>query len=367
MRARPAAVYAWAAAGIACLGRSDPRGDFAARPEPADLVYADDQRRDALARAQVWSEPSVPVAAFDFRADADGRPGPAEEVVCRFQLKASAGLTPKFACVLDGGEVVKVKYGRYNAEPQAEVAASRLLTALGFGADRMSVVRRVRCYGCPPYPYPRQAWFDGLRAAAGGYRVFEDVVVERSLPGRAIESPTVSGWGFYELARARVVVGGASAAQRDALLLMAAFLNHWDNKSGNQRLLCRPGSDGADGSCRAVLAFIQDLGSSFGPWKVDLEGWRRHPVFADPRACRLSMEALPFEGGTFPEGAVGEEGRRRLAQALGQLRPEQVHDLFTAARFAEAPTAGGATVEAWASAFRERVRQIQDAGPCPAP
>ena len=47
--------------------------------------------------------------------------------------------------------MVKVKYG--SAERHAEIAATRLLTALGFGADRMYLVPHLRCEGCPPFPF----------------------------------------------------------------------------------------------------------------------------------------------------------------------------------------------------------------------
>ena len=54
--------------------------------------------------------------------------------------------------MLPVGEELKVKYGRRNPEPWAEVAATRLLSALGFGADRMYVVARVHCLAGPIPP-----------------------------------------------------------------------------------------------------------------------------------------------------------------------------------------------------------------------
>ena len=54
--------------------------------------------------------------------------------------------------MLPDGEVVKVKYG-HTGEIHAELAASRLLAALGFGADRMYLVPRLRCFGCVRTPF----------------------------------------------------------------------------------------------------------------------------------------------------------------------------------------------------------------------
>ena len=36
------------------------------------------------------------------------------------------------------------------------------LSALGFGADRMYVVRSVKCRGCPLHPYPKVEILDDL-------------------------------------------------------------------------------------------------------------------------------------------------------------------------------------------------------------
>ena len=52
------------------------------------------------------------------------------------------GTTPKFDCERPGNDVIRVKYGRGNPELHAEIAATRLLSALGFGADRMFVVKQ---------------------------------------------------------------------------------------------------------------------------------------------------------------------------------------------------------------------------------
>ncbi len=49
--------------------------------------------------------------------------------------------------------MLKVKYGA-SPEVHTEVAATRLMHALGAGADRMYLVDTLRCFGCPEDPYP---------------------------------------------------------------------------------------------------------------------------------------------------------------------------------------------------------------------
>jgi hypothetical protein len=101
--------------------------------------------------------------------------------------------------------------------------------------------------------------------------------------------------------------------------------------------------------------------------KLDLPNWRAAPVWADARACRVSMEELPWGGGTFPAQVVSEEGRRFLLRLLEPLSASQLEDLFTGARIeaSEGITAEGRQPAAWAAAFLDKVRQIREAGPCP--
>jgi hypothetical protein len=93
---------------------------------------------------------------------------------------------------------------------------------------------------------------------------FVNVAVERKLKGDGVEAGGEKGWAFYELAKIDPARGGASRAEVDALRLMAVFLNHWDNKGPNQRLVCE-GDQPAP--CAHPLAMMQDVGSDFGPRK----------------------------------------------------------------------------------------------------
>src|SRR5206468_1940108 len=101
--------------------------------------------------------------------------------------------------------------------------------------------------------------------------------------------------------------------------LFAVVLAHWDNKGSNQRLICPTGRELADGRCGAPIAMIQDLGSTFGPMRVDLPSWRATPVWRDRAACTISMSTLPYAGGTFPDQQVSEAGRVMIAGLLEQL------------------------------------------------
>jgi len=357
-----------------------PAGAYEPLAEPHWDVAEDratEIRDDALARAGVWREPADPIDRVDLtRNPGDGDPlDPTQPISCKFLPRETRGTTPKFDCILPGGEVVKVKYGG-TAEAHAEVAASRLLAALGFGADRMYVVPRVRCFGCPVSPFRTYqvlelARLDGAytrRIDYAHYRDFEWPAVERRFEAAAIETPEVKGWSFHELEKIDPARGGSSRAHVDALRLMAVFLHHWDNKAENQRLVCLAAPEGDhNGACPSPFAFLQDLGSTFGPKKVNFESWSTRRLWSDAATCELNMKDMPYEGATFASVRITEEGRRFLADKLQQLSEAQIHALFTAARFPEYHSRrdAGADVANWVRAFQQKVREIADREPCP--
>jgi hypothetical protein len=374
VKQRHGCALAWLIALCACGRDPGPAGGGAVGPAGAgeNAIRDDRLRAEALRRAAVWSEPPVPVAQADLRSNVAGPDGfrPTDEVACVFQPTDSKGYSPKFECLLPGGETVKVKHGRGSAEVFAEVAASRLLTALGFGADRVYVVAKVRCRGCPPFPYPRFRWLDSLLADRNRSQDFDWVAIERRAPGRPLEGESKQGWDWPELDAIDPGAGGADRAQVEALRLMAVFLNHWDAKAENHRLVCLAEQEAghARTECARPLAFIHDLGKTFGPKGVHLDKWSESPIWMDPATCRLSMAALPYQGATFGEANISEAGRLFLAKRLGALSEAQIRDLFQGARFPDFKPAGGEAhpLEDWVGAFQRRAREITDRPPCPA-
>jgi hypothetical protein len=147
---------------------------------------------------------------------------------------------------------------------------------------------------------------------------------------------------------------------------MAMFLNHWDNKATNQRLVCtsamppvsaHPTAADQFPRCDRPLAMMQDVGSTFGPLKVDLEEWRATPMWADPSACLVSMREFPYGGSTFPDVHISEAGRRLLADRLRQVSASRIRSIFEYARFRD--------IDGWVAAFEQRVNEIDQRLPCP--
>jgi hypothetical protein len=332
-------------------------------PAPHRLRWSAGARTVALQRAALW-HPAIAEAGRASLGNVDH--AAATPLVCRFRAEALGGTTPKFECVTQTGDPIKVKYT--GAEPHGEVAASRLVRAIGFAADEVTFVERVRCHGCPVFPFLTMKVLGLIDAPEvygrwvdyAEYRDIAWAAVERKHPGIEIETADGRGWAWFELDRL-----DAPAAHIDALRLLAMFLAHWDNKAENQRLICLDDDVSGDGQerCTTSMALVQDLGATFGPRKVNLRKWRHTPVWTDRASCLVSMEDLPHGGGTFAPVHISEAGRRFLADRLGELTRAHVRALFESARF---PQHDGEPVEAWVDAFEDKVREISEGPPCPA-
>jgi len=351
---RACARYAAFTCGIAAAAASCAT---ALRPG-AVRTYTPEQRLAILRRAQVWS--ATDVAHMDLRAGPQG-PGafaPNQMVECEYVHDTSTGHSPKFTCALDGDDKVKVKYGRDNGEVYAEVAATRLLWALGFAADRMYPVR-VLCRKCP-------SKLGGIPTSAEHTYEFDVASIERKFPGREVSLPDRDGWTWRELDLVDAGAGGAPVSQRDALKLLAAILQHTDSKSEQQRLLCMGDSRRERSDCEQPVAMINDLGLTFGRanelnlqriGSANLSAWAQTPVWSGPKGCVANI-AVSYSG-TLDHPRISEAGRAFLAGLMEQLSDAQLHDLFETARFQLRRLHGSAAsdsaqIEAWVGAFKAK-------------
>ena len=334
-------------------------------------------RLDAIKRAQVWTKTNVSAMDLKTGPTGEGAFAPDATVNCEYVEKKMTGRSPKFTCKIGPDDEVKVKFGPDNGEVYGEVAASRLFWALGFGADRMYPVKVV-CKGCPPH--------------IGNTEV---AVIERKLAGREIESDIETGWAFRELDLIDSEKGGATRAERDALKLLAVFMQHTDSKAIQQRLLCLDpestdgkatgtGDTNANGagdsgkeksehkSCDESFMFVQDVGLTFGhatkfngtgTESVSLIDWAATPIWKDPNRCIANMPKSMT--GTLKNPQISEEGRKFLADLMVQLSDQQLRDLFEVARFPSRPALAGrpgsaATTQQWVDAFKRKRSEIVD-------
>jgi hypothetical protein len=316
-----------------------------------------EDRNALIARAKVWMPTDISSVNLRVGPTGPGAFTPGATVTCEYLDKKLGGASPKFACRLPGGDELKVKYGGANGEVYGEVAASRLLWALGFGADGMYSVR-VICRGCPSH-------IGGI-LRDNGDRILDPAAVERKLAGREL----VTKWDWDELEMIDEAAGGASRAERDALKLVAVLIQHSDSKPDNQRIVCLE-EGGEGGGCRVPLMLIQDVGITFGRANtfnqqprasVSFADWKALPVWKDAQSCTGNL-AGSFTG-TLKHPVISEAGRQFLADLLMQLSDQHLQDMFEAARVQLRPRdprrgqLGFPTVDEWVDAFKHKRAEI---------
>ena len=324
-----------------------------------------DVRLGAMRHAQVWIP--VNVASMDIRTGPTDVTSyaPGADVTCDYDEEKLTG-TPKFNCVIPPNDKVRVKYGAKNGEVPAEVAATRLLWALGFGADRVYPVTVV-CKGCPEDPIKNDKKVDGTRT-------FAPAVIERKMPGDEIQLFKDSGWSWVELTFIDQTAGGAPLEHRDALKLLAALIQHTDTKPQQQRLTCLDKSKGLaraeDGTCAHPFMMINDVGKTFGTASmfnndsksaVNFKEWSGTPVWKDDTGCVAQLSKSMT--GSLEHPKISEPGRKFLSGLLSQLSDRQLRDLFDVAQFSKRDP--GASVDDWVAAFKKKRDDIASRT-CPA-
>lgn len=304
---------------------------FAVTGEREPLVYLDDRGRarpeaDGV-RSFEWNGREV--TALAVRSRAGWKP-----------LGERDGFRERPARPLE----LKVKY-RVGSSPRhrdmyTEVAATRLFEALGFPADRMYPVRRVRCHRCPGDPFP-----DAPAGPPGRWATFTEVAVElRYLGPEGDDADTLheGGWSFGdEVWRLRTGEGRSAFSPRqkrhlDELLLLLGLLEHTSNLPEQNRLVCRRRSRrrlmGLE-LCPETTMLVHDLGSVFSKKSAEsFETWRDVPVLRED-GCVLALELKVRRGDAAREYRISEEARRSFVARIDRLSDAELSAVFEAARF----------------------------------
>lgn len=343
-------------------------------------------RSDYLEKGQVWVKRDIQHVNILHGPDSSNPIAPGSEIQCKYVewKEPPVGATQKFYCALDSGEVVRIKYGLDNKEIFAEVIASRLFWVLGFSPDEVYSVKVV-CKGCPE-KNPFKPEKDEKRID----RTFDTATMEGKYAGYTIEDKEDQGWTWKELEKVDAGKGGASGDQVNALVLLAVFVQHGDNKPQQQRIVCgkndvKFSSDNKTAECSRPLLMVQDLGATFGRAdqstsknaKFDYELWSDEPIWNKSKETeyfkrtgrRVCIGDLTGSKSAGPEGltdpVITEGGRKFLADELMKLSDAQIRDLFSSVpvdKAGETIKVDGkerpVTVDDWAAAFKTKRQEI---------
>jgi len=318
-------------------------------------------RAALIKRARIWKPTDVASMNIKTGPRMKGAFAPGETIACDYVNERLGGSTPKFNCAITPADKVKVRFGRENGEIYAGVAATRLLWALGFGADALYPVHVV-CRGCP-------AAFSAEGKAEPGQVLFDRAAIERRMPGQEVVAPAIgSGWRWPELDEVDEQAGGAPLEQRDALKLLAVFLQHTDSKQEQQRLVCLDTHLEPGDGCSEPFMMIHDVGLTFGGanllnrnsvGSVNFERWADTAIWRDGARCVANLSAS--QTGTLTHPRISEAGRKFLAKLLTALTDDQLRDLFEVSRFGERflpGSTGSAPVSAWVGSFKRKREEI---------
>jgi len=289
---------------------------------------------------------------------------------------------------------LKVKYRSlddpllvFERDMYSEVAATRLLWALHYPADRMYRVRSVHCHRCRRDPFTERH-----AAAEGTYTTFEEAAIELQYKAGRVERYQTwveGGWSWgEEIHRLRYGPGPDefTAEQKmhlDGLVVLMNLVRQVSKPPQQNRLLCLRGNiqqlAGPFKFCPDTVLLVHDLGSAFGKREPDsLETWRRERVWANPETCETVLPLETHDEFKVRRYTLGKAGHEFILGLLDQLTDDHLRALFESAGFeayditlvrpgeTPSPREAKAVIDAWIAAFRDKVAQLRSVE-CPGP
>lgn len=250
-------------------------------------------------------EPSPPIAQRDLFYGPGGRElVPRADAAFRFLEKDTSGMSTNFEVVDAQGRHYDAKFGH---EVRAEVAASRILWAIGF-------------YQAPLYYVPAWKIEGGLEAGPQPEARFR------------FEDPDWKKDGEWAWQASPF----AGTRELNGLLVTQILINNWDLKTSNNKVYRR-----SQATPHRIFV-VKDLGQAFGHTVHFFVGNTDDPpAFANEGFINkvdgqhVSFEFDPVLLNLGVERGVEVDDVLWACRRLAQLRDEQWHDAFRAAGFAE--------------------------------
>jgi hypothetical protein len=271
------------------------------------------------------------------------------------------------------GDLPKERIKYSDQEARGCVAGSRLQHALGMaGVDDCYFVEAIvhNSPACPWCQHTNQGLgtqaqesvnyqtrhFPAEKKPGPPGSASERVVAQKKIKAERIETAVVTeeGVGFGDLDR----VSDRPRAERDAVKLFAAFINHVDNKAAQQRVVCPKKFNGQDNIqkrdgqevCLQPVYYVHDVGRIFGvktsnPLRAldapDLPKWINERMW-EPAAPACTASLHPIRKGSLRNPRISEEGRQFFLARMNGVVPKradgtrddtQIRELYRGAEF----------------------------------
>ncbi|MEW6126554.1 MAG: hypothetical protein AB1757_05900 [Acidobacteriota bacterium] len=302
----------------------------------------DKDEPSSTAKTHVMWEKPADITARDLYYGPGGKEGAPElATTFKFIQRRTTGTSEKMDVEDNLGRKWVVKFG---PEVRAEVAASRIIWAIGYHADQDYFVKRAHIEG------------------RGGFDI-GDVRFERDDDG--FKSEGRWAWDANPFLGKREFEG---------LKVVTALIKNWDLKDLNNKIV-RPSKKTGDPN--KMIYYVSDVGASLGNTGSgfnDIGLFKDFPAdrainYENAKGHPVAFAAEPFITGT-QNGEVMLYSKRKRCQEifkgvkvesarwvgnlLAQLTDEQWRDAFRSANFTEQEIA------LYVKTFKERVRQLQE-------
>ena len=317
------------------------------RPE-SDLISQAPEKTTSTSPV-LWQDP-LDISSRDLRFGAGGENHAPQGTVFKFVKEDLSGTNPKLILTDEAGSKWKIKLG---AEARPEVAASRLVWAVGYFTNENYFLPQVQISGLPAHLHRGRRFI----SADGGVRNARLQRMDKS-------EEKEGNWKWKQ-------DPFSGTRELNGLRVIMALINNWDLKDINNKIVIEKATG-------KQIYFVSDLGASFGPSGIvlglnksrgNLKAYKsshfitkvtpQYVNFATPRRATLLELANPPQymmrlhlrwiGRHIPRADA-----KWMAGLLERLSPAQIRDGFRAAGYSPEEVEGFATV------LQNRIASLND-------
>ncbi|AGH94650.1 hypothetical protein [Pseudobdellovibrio exovorus] len=278
-------------------------------------------------------------------------------------------------------QIFKVRYSdgnSRNVENYVSVAASRILWAMGVPAHNNIMTNRVMCFGCEKSPFRKQQ--APLADRRGNYvlQAFPDASIEFKYEGKRMYAPTQNPWSWSEVNTLldRGIWDHNKRLESEVFALANHFLGFTSDAGFQNALVCTERDSTNNSICLKSLAFVHDIGASFGNRaqkrtifnhtrpRGDIEAYEESRIFKN-NTCEFTYSS---SDGKLPRNISRQAQDMFLARAQN-LNAATLKQIISASRIARIKFRGNAQEleqreNRWVQALLNKVNEVRQAS-CP--